>query len=268
MKAKPHSCVFYCVFEAVAQWLVSHFCCIVGNWVMGESSDSVSIDIEMIPLGGKVRNLGWYQHTQQKTIHFFFFEFFFFFECSLCVCIVVWVCGSFCLWVCSLVDGILQECVVKTSKGSISVFVCGDQEKPALITYPDVALNCMPHFLFMFCKLVLICLFLEIVLVGSCGLIHNVDNGCIFLFLFLLFFLLNFRKMLIYVWLKMVLMGFVLQFHYVENECFFVYLVVLFSKIYDSQCFLLDFLFIGLFSFSPRIWKGTVGVFCFQKLMC
>lgn len=53
---------------------------------MGESSDSVSIDIEMIPLGGK-------------------------------------------------------ECVVKTSKGSISVFVCGDQEKPALITYPDVALN-------------------------------------------------------------------------------------------------------------------------------
>ncbi|KAH7571931.1 hypothetical protein ACOSP7_014836 [Xanthoceras sorbifolium] len=53
---------------------------------MGESSDSVSIDIDMVPLGGK-------------------------------------------------------ECVVKTSKGSVSVFVCGDQEKPALITYPDVALN-------------------------------------------------------------------------------------------------------------------------------
>ncbi|KAL2325401.1 hypothetical protein Fmac_024459 [Flemingia macrophylla] len=55
---------------------------------MGESSDSVSIDIDlMIPLGGK-------------------------------------------------------ECTVKTSKGSVSVLVCGDQEKPALITYPDVALNC------------------------------------------------------------------------------------------------------------------------------
>ncbi|KAJ4719629.1 Pollen-specific protein SF21 [Melia azedarach] len=53
---------------------------------MGESSDSVSIDIDMVPLGGK-------------------------------------------------------ECVVKTSRGSVSVFVCGDQEKPALITYPDVALN-------------------------------------------------------------------------------------------------------------------------------
>lgn len=198
---------------------------------------------------------------------FFFLSFFFFFECSLCVCIVVWVCGSFCLWVCSLVDGILQECVVKTSKGSISVFVCGDQEKPALITYPDVALNCMPHFLFMFCKSVLICLFFEIVLVGSCGLIH-ICWQWMYISFFLLFFLLNFRKMLIYVWLKMVLMGFVLQFHYVENECFFVYLVVLFSKIYDSQCFLLDFFFIGLFSFSPRIWKGTVGVFCFQKLMC
>ncbi|CAI0432460.1 unnamed protein product [Linum tenue] len=39
-----------------------------------------------------------------------------------------------------------QECVVKTSKGSISVYVCGDQEKPPLITYPDVALNSMSCF--------------------------------------------------------------------------------------------------------------------------
>jgi protein NDRG1 len=37
----------------------------------------------------------------------------------------------------------LQECMVKTTKGSVSVLVCGDQDKPALITYPDVALNCM-----------------------------------------------------------------------------------------------------------------------------
>ncbi|XP_030958086.1 protein NDL2-like [Quercus lobata] len=58
---------------------------------MAESSDSVSIDIDMVPLGEK-------------------------------------------------------EYVVKTSKGSISVFVCGDQEKPALITYPDVALNYMSCF--------------------------------------------------------------------------------------------------------------------------
>ncbi|XP_068653599.1 protein NDL2-like isoform X2 [Aristolochia californica] len=58
---------------------------------MGESSDSVSVDIEMIPLGGK-------------------------------------------------------ECLVETSKGAISVFVCGDEEKPALITYPDVALNYMTCF--------------------------------------------------------------------------------------------------------------------------
>ncbi|XP_077227052.1 protein NDL2-like [Tasmannia lanceolata] len=58
---------------------------------MGDSSDSVSVDIEMIPLGGK-------------------------------------------------------ECLVETSKGPISVFVCGDQEKPALITYPDIALNYMSCF--------------------------------------------------------------------------------------------------------------------------
>ncbi|CAI9102562.1 OLC1v1000851C1 [Oldenlandia corymbosa var. corymbosa] len=39
-----------------------------------------------------------------------------------------------------------KEVRVKTSKGSISVFVCGDQQKPALITYPDVALNFMSCF--------------------------------------------------------------------------------------------------------------------------
>ncbi|XP_044476350.1 protein NDL1-like [Mangifera indica] len=36
-----------------------------------------------------------------------------------------------------------KECVVKTTKGSVSVFVCGDQEKPPLVTYPDIALNFM-----------------------------------------------------------------------------------------------------------------------------
>ncbi|KAH9301904.1 hypothetical protein KI387_013487, partial [Taxus chinensis] len=58
---------------------------------MGDSSGSVSVDVEMIPWGG-------------------------------------------------------QEHIVKTSHGPISVFVCGDQEKPALITYPDVALNYMSCF--------------------------------------------------------------------------------------------------------------------------
>ncbi|KAI5676970.1 hypothetical protein M9H77_07920 [Catharanthus roseus] len=39
-----------------------------------------------------------------------------------------------------------KEVRVKTSKGSIAVFVSGDREKPALITYPDVALNYMSCF--------------------------------------------------------------------------------------------------------------------------
>lgn len=58
---------------------------------MGDSSGSVSVDVEMIPWGG-------------------------------------------------------QEHVVQTSHGPISVFVCGDQEKPALVTYSDVALNYMSCF--------------------------------------------------------------------------------------------------------------------------
>ncbi|XVF14636.1 hypothetical protein REPUB_Repub09cG0078400 [Reevesia pubescens] len=58
---------------------------------MVESSDSVSIDIDTVPFGGK-------------------------------------------------------EFLVKTSRGSLSVIVCGDKEKPALVTYLDVALNYMSCF--------------------------------------------------------------------------------------------------------------------------
>lgn len=36
----------------------------------------------------------------------------------------------------------LQEHLIKTGRGSISVAVFGDPDKPALVTYPDVALNC------------------------------------------------------------------------------------------------------------------------------
>jgi pimeloyl-ACP methyl ester carboxylesterase len=39
-----------------------------------------------------------------------------------------------------------KEHHVKTCHGSVSVVVYGDQEKPALITYPDVALNYMSCF--------------------------------------------------------------------------------------------------------------------------
>lgn len=31
---------------------------------------------------------------------------------------------------------------MRTRYGSVSVSVFGDEDKPALITYPDVALNC------------------------------------------------------------------------------------------------------------------------------
>ncbi|KAL8503976.1 hypothetical protein ACS0TY_022634 [Phlomoides rotata] len=58
---------------------------------MADSSDSVSVDVECVPLAGK-------------------------------------------------------EHVVKTSCGSLSVAVFGDQDKPALITYPDLALNYMSCF--------------------------------------------------------------------------------------------------------------------------
>ncbi|KAF3664773.1 Pollen-specific protein SF21 [Capsicum annuum] len=39
-----------------------------------------------------------------------------------------------------------KEHLVKTGRGSVSVVVFGDQDKPALITYPDLALNYMSCF--------------------------------------------------------------------------------------------------------------------------
>ncbi|GLU10024.1 hypothetical protein SLE2022_268530 [Rubroshorea leprosula] len=39
-----------------------------------------------------------------------------------------------------------KEYHVPTGRGSVSVIVCGDQDKPALITYPDLALNHMSCF--------------------------------------------------------------------------------------------------------------------------
>jgi len=43
-----------------------------------------------------------------------------------------------------------KEHMVQNSHGPISVFVCGDQENPALVTYSDVALNYMSFFQGMF----------------------------------------------------------------------------------------------------------------------
>ncbi|KAL6502017.1 Protein ndl2 [Orobanche gracilis] len=39
-----------------------------------------------------------------------------------------------------------KEHIVKTGRGSVSVVIFGDQDKPALITYPDLALNYMSCF--------------------------------------------------------------------------------------------------------------------------
>jgi hypothetical protein len=51
---------------------------------------------------------------------------------------------------------LFQEHHVRTGCGSVSVIVYGDQDKPALITYPDLALNCkciMSYLLCCFCML-------------------------------------------------------------------------------------------------------------------
>jgi hypothetical protein len=46
----------------------------------------------------------------------------------------------------NLLVSCVQEHRVKTASGVVSVIVYGDREKPALITYPDLALNHMSCF--------------------------------------------------------------------------------------------------------------------------
>ena len=40
-----------------------------------------------------------------------------------------------------LCDIFIQEHIIRTGHGSVSVIIYGDIEKPPLITYPDVSLN-------------------------------------------------------------------------------------------------------------------------------
>ena len=54
-------------------------------------------------------------------------------------CFKFLVCWVLCLW-CDLYT-FPQEHHIRTGRGTVSVIVYGDQEKPALITYPDLALN-------------------------------------------------------------------------------------------------------------------------------
>lgn len=42
--------------------------------------------------------------------------------------------------ICTL-KNVLQEHLIKTCHGPVSVAVFGDQDKPALVTYPDLSLN-------------------------------------------------------------------------------------------------------------------------------
>ncbi|KAM1155633.1 hypothetical protein ACFX13_027095 [Malus domestica] len=44
-----------------------------------------------------------------------------------------------------------KEHFIRTGRGSVSVIVYGDQEKPSLITYPDLALNHVSCFQGLFC---------------------------------------------------------------------------------------------------------------------
>lgn len=62
---------------------------------------------------------------------FFYFVFVFIIVIILVVCTFLLICSCNCH----------QEHVIQTRHGSVSVAVFGDQDKPGLVTYPDLALN-------------------------------------------------------------------------------------------------------------------------------
>lgn len=101
---------------------------------MADSSSSTTIDTDLIPSEGKVIHIRQSFYILGLSVFFALYDSSGFYKKT----------GIY-----DFSLRIFQEFMVKTSKGSISVLVCGDQEKPALITYPDVALNCihLPYYL-------------------------------------------------------------------------------------------------------------------------
>nr|CAB3464183.1 unnamed protein product [Digitaria exilis] len=94
---------------------------------MGDSSGSasVSVDIERISFGGKPVALPSVFYLDSAVVN------------------VGWTCAK------SLrknMPFLHQEHLVRTKCGSVTVAVYGDEDKPALITYPDVGLNYMSCF--------------------------------------------------------------------------------------------------------------------------
>nr|ABP57423.1 SF21C15 [Helianthus annuus] len=68
-----------------------------------------------------------------------------------------------------------KEHVIRTGHGCVSVILYGDEEKPPLITYPDVALNHMSCFQGLFFSPEAASLLLH----NFCSDVHGGDGGCI-----------------------------------------------------------------------------------------
>ncbi|CAL5339154.1 unnamed protein product [Camellia sinensis] len=85
---------------------------------MADSSDSVSVDMETIYLGGKANLV-----PKRVSAH-----------------------GKLFLGIRFARKAQILEHIVRTGRGLVSVIVYGDQDKPALVTYPDLALNHMSCF--------------------------------------------------------------------------------------------------------------------------
>lgn len=104
------------------------------------SSDSVSIDMGTLSPSGKVPTLLCFCFNSRSILInedgiFVFIVV----EVRFCLCLI-FECGNGYWFLNFLLY--MQEHVIRTFRGCVSVTVYGDQDKPALITYPDIALNC------------------------------------------------------------------------------------------------------------------------------
>ncbi|KAG6526591.1 hypothetical protein ZIOFF_016583 [Zingiber officinale] len=142
---------------------------------MAESSDSVSVDVERIAFGGS--------------------EFF----CVLTFSVLINDCPvKFAFRSNELVRLLTsEEHLINTRHGVVSVSVFGDHDKPALITYPDVALNFFSlQFLLLMChaskdysfllKLLHYCFTISASIISALQVMRYIDISLTFLFPFVL----------------------------------------------------------------------------------
>ncbi|KAG6530380.1 hypothetical protein ZIOFF_012610 [Zingiber officinale] len=165
---------------------------------MAESSDSVSVDVERIAFGGSEF---FCVQTLLESTAMSFVELLSLHSARMNLFHLVFPSSTFMFQILKILSFqrhlVFPEHLINTRHGVVSVSVFGDHDKPALITYPDVALNFFSlQFLLLMChaskdysfplKLIPYCFTISASIISALQVMRYIDISLTFLFPFVL----------------------------------------------------------------------------------